>query len=255
MEESAASVAVKCRSFTRFTAHYAKNASGQCYGHTDLAWVPNPIGPGQADSGIVEWPCEIDDDCSLNGKCAHGTCHCNTGWQGVRCETLSLAPVDMNHLGFSPTQGGRNMSSWGGSIQAVNGTWHMWAVEMVNHCGIGSYLLNSGVVHAVSSAGPLGPYVQKEAVLPPFAHEPDVVRAPTGEFVMITVAGDLGNYTSCTCVDGSTTRSCNTCNNACHLQTPTLSVATSPGGPWHTERIWETVLGENHAFHMDHPSW
>ena len=45
----------KCRSFTRFTARYAKNTSlaGQCYGHTDLAWVPNPIGPGQADSGVV----------------------------------------------------------------------------------------------------------------------------------------------------------------------------------------------------------
>ena len=105
--------AAKCRSFTRFTAHYAKNTSlaGQCYGHTDLAWVPNPIGPGQADSGVVEWPCEIDDDCSLNGKCgASNTCQCNTGWRGVRCETLSLAPVDMNQLGFSSTQDGRNMS-------------------------------------------------------------------------------------------------------------------------------------------------
>jgi hypothetical protein len=124
----------------------------------------------------------------LNGKCASGACACDTGWVGTRCETLDLAPVDRTVLGFNPVQGGKNMSSWGGSVQQVNGTWHMWAVMMANHCGISSYLMNSGVVHAVSTSGDVaGPYELRESVLPPFAHEPDVCRAPTGELVMIAM--------------------------------------------------------------------
>ena len=30
--------------------------------------------------------------------------------------------------------------AWGGSVQQINGSWHMWAVVLVNHCGIASYL-------------------------------------------------------------------------------------------------------------------
>ena len=77
------------------------------------------------------------------------------------------------------------MSSWGGSLQQVAGVWHMWAVLLINHCGIESYLMNSAVVHAVSNGSVTGPYVQHETVLPPFAHEPDVAVAPTGELVII----------------------------------------------------------------------
>lgn len=58
------------------------------------------------------------------------------------------------------------MSSWGGSVQQIDGVWHMWAVLLINHCGIESYLMNSAVVHAVSSSA-VGPYTQKETVLPP----------------------------------------------------------------------------------------
>ena len=44
--------------------------------------------------------------------------------------------------------------------------------------------------HAVSTTSSvLGPYEEHDSVLPPFTHEPDVVRAPTGEIVMISVHG------------------------------------------------------------------
>lgn len=116
----------------------------------------------------------------------------------------------------------------------------MWAVKMVNHCSISKYLLNSGVVHAVST-GVAGPYQEAEQVLVPFAHEPDVVRAPTGELVMSTVTGPVGDapggsgHPSCFCVNGVSNLTCD-CDNLpqqkCVPQTSTLSVATAVDGPW-----------------------
>jgi len=252
----------RCRSFSRYTAQYAKNSSevGNCYGHVDPAWLPLPSDDGSVDSGLVQWPCENDADCSLNGKCTTttttdddntdntgATCRCSTGWHGDRCELLKLAPVDRNVLGFNPNDAlnGNNMSSWGGSIQQVGGAWHMWASRFDNHCSVSTYLLNSRVVHAVSTTDSvLGPYKEKESVVPPFAHEPDVVRAPTGELVMISVHGDLGktNGTAnkpCQCtVSGTPTGPCPGGCNSCHIQSPTLTVASTPNGPWTTTPIW-----------------
>ncbi len=236
-----------CRSFTRFADTYVSNASlaGKCFGRLDPSWVPlQAIDNDAADSGTVDWPCSSSLDCSLNGKCQDGMCECNKGWKGHRCEALNLLPVDADVLGFNPTLDGSNMSSWGGSVQQINSTWHMWAVLLTNHCGISSYLLNSAVVHAVSTGSPTGPYVQKETVLPPFAHEPDVVRAPNGDLVLITVAGDLGGFSSCHCSDGITS-GCNVCNNSCHPQAPTLSVASSPDGPWVSRPVGPDWHGEN----------
>lgn len=244
----------RCKSFSRYTARYVKNGSevGNCYGHVDPAWLPLHSSDGSVDSGLVQWPCENDADCSLNGDCVavakdgakqgSTTCRCSTGWHGDRCELLKLAPVDRSVLGFNPNDAlnGGNMSSWGGSIQQVGGKWHMWASRFDNHCSVSTYLLNSRVVHAVSTTDSvLGPYQEKESVVPPFAHEPDVVRAPTGELVMISVHGDLGKYQPCQCsVTGTPTGPCPGGCNSCHIQSPTLTVASAPDGPWTTTPIW-----------------
>ncbi len=249
----------RCRSFTRIkanTSHWNASLVGQCYGHVDATWLPLPQGtPPAADSGQVEWPCTDDMDCSLNGKCTvgSGVCECSTGWTGRRCETLDLAPVSMGAMGLDPSKNGTNMSSWGGSVHQIGGKWHMFNVLLWNHCGIGSYLMNSGVVHSVSSSSSVvGPYVQQDVILPPFAHEPDVVVAPTGELVMVSVSsgGDLNGFHSCQCVDGSTSSSqprCNGCNNSCLPNAkPTLSVASSANGPWRSYPMWgEDSHGEN----------
>jgi hypothetical protein len=154
----------------------------------------------------------------------------------LRCETLDLLPVDRAQLGFNPTQDGANMSSWGGSVVSIDGEWHLWCSLLANHCGISSYLVNSGVVHAVSKSGsPLGPFVLSDAVLPAFAHEPVMALAPTGELVLASVTGQLGPaHRSCQCATGATPRSCDTCNNSCFPQRKTLTVSASgsPGGPW-----------------------
>ena len=249
---------LRCRSFTHFAANYSHrgNASlaGACLGHVDPVWVPLRDASWSVSSGYVHWPCVTDDDCSLNGRCAAagtaaGTCACAAGWTGTRCETLDVLPVTRPALGFNPMKNGKNMSSWGGSVHFLHGAWHMWAVQMTQHCGISTYLVNSAVVHAVSATGSVGgPYTESEGVLPPFAHEPDLCVAPTGELVLISVAstplGDLNGHPSCVCVDGTTASAapgtCDACNNSCHVSSPTLTVSASgnPEGPWTSTPIW-----------------
>eukprot|EP01052_Picozoa_sp_SAG31_P049721 SAG31_NODE_11021_length_1073_cov_1.530801_1_plen_311_part_10 len=215
-----------CRSFTRYKED---KLAGKCFGHLDYNWLPVPIETGwhgSPDSGLVTRACRNHLDCSLNGKCdaKTGQCTCNQAWHGMRCEALKLAPVDRDAIGFSPTLGGLNMTSWGGSVHQVNGRWHMWASRMDYHCGIGQYLLNSRVVHAVAppGAGPSGPYEEAESIVPPFAHEPSVARAPAGELVMVTTAGSLGDFSGrqCQCNATPHTGVC-ACNNSCHPFSPT----------------------------------
>ena len=58
----------------------------------------------------------------------------------------------------------------------------MWAAEMTEHCGIGAWVPNSRIIHAVS-ATPGGAYVRKDVTWGVFAHEPEVVPGPNGEYM------------------------------------------------------------------------
>ena len=252
-----------CRSYTRYAdGHPNASLVGACYGHVDRGWLP--LSSDFVDAGHLDRPCVDDLDCSLNGACIAPlqgdgnlpgkVCECGGGWAGARCESLDFAPLDRTKaLGFDPTEGGANMSSWGGGLLQVNGTWHLWASELANHCGISSYILNSGVVHATSASGGVaGPYVRSSGafVIPPFAHEPVVARAPSGEVVLVAVAGPLdAKYPSCVCEDGRTTAGCG-CGaipgNECHPQVPTLMYADAPTGPWTTRPLFpDATHGEN----------
>lgn len=127
--------------------------------------------------------CATARDCAYNGICnAASTCVCDPAWTGPRCETLRLAPARKDGGYRSPHSGGLT-SSWGGSILHENGTWHMFAAEMTNDCGIDYWEPNSRVVHATAPAAD-GPYTFESTVLAPFAHEPNAVRAPDGSWVI-----------------------------------------------------------------------
>jgi hypothetical protein len=98
-------------------------------------------------------------------------------------------------------------------------TYHMWAARMTAHCGIGSWLSNSEIVHAVADA-PTGQFSVTGVVWPVWAHEPSVARAPTGEYLMHWTGepggGVLpvrGGAPCTTCVDGSSPPSCHTGRN------------------------------------------
>lgn len=260
----------RCRTFTWIRDDYKPqgvhdppalplNQSRQCYGHADPVWLP--LRDLRMNSGEVNHPCTSDLDCSLNGKCADGACHCITAWTGHRCETLRLLPVDKSKMGFQPMESGRNMSSWGGSAVEVNGTWHMWAARMDNHCGIRAWVENSRIVHAVAS-DPLGPYLeQPDSVVPSFAHEPCVDRAPGGEFVMVSVQAPpdpaplnrskdfpipkywYNETCKCKCTSFTEPGACplTPCD---HPFIPVLNVATSPFGPWNATRLDRMGLGD-----------
>ena len=134
--------------------------AGQCFSVSSPGF--NPSYDASAVSGIVKWRCRNDDDCSLNGKCdaSTGACACRPAWKGRRCELLNLGEPTRG-AGYRGTDDGHNTSSWGGAVlKGGDGVYHMWAAEMTEHCGIGTWQQNSRVIHA-TSATPGGVYTRK----------------------------------------------------------------------------------------------
>ena len=180
--------------------------------------------------------CSTDLDCSLNGECHASACRCDDAWRGPRCSTMNLLPPQ-RLSGLRTVDNGRNTSSWGGSViyAPEDKQWHMYAAEMVHHCGIDSWMENSRIIHAVSATA-LGEYTRAGQVFPPFAHEPDVIRDENGNYVLFyTRRMHAPNSTQvpCHCSDGSTPHS--TCTGAKYQwdHDPTYyAVATTPWGPW-----------------------
>lgn len=140
--------------------------------------------------------CTTDVDCSLNGDCIAATsqCKCDSGWTGDNCGTLDLLPTP-------PEAGYFNSSAhtWGGlPVQDSFGDWHLFTAEMTLGCTLQLWKTNSAVMRAVSQSGPLGPYLFKERVLQPFAHNPAPRIDPsTGRLLLYFIGGWSRNQTNC----------------------------------------------------------
>ena len=74
---------------------------------------------------------------------------------------------------------GINSTSWGGSVLHApeDGKYYMWAASMVNNCTMDDWETNSEVVLATSN-NPLGPFERVKSIVPPWAHNPQAIRAP-----------------------------------------------------------------------------
>ena len=82
--------------------------------------------------------CATEMDCSLNGKCSKDVCHCDPGWRGHACDVLDFRPATSKEAILQGAyQGG--FASWEASVFFENGTYHMFAAEMAEHCGLNSY--------------------------------------------------------------------------------------------------------------------
>ena len=236
---NASAPASRCLSATLFRAPRNASFLDQCFCLVTPKWFAVPS--DETDSARLLWPCASRNDCSHNGACDAGTglCVCEAAWGGPRCSELQLLPVDSAAPGLRfVSGGGANVSTWGAPMlqDAATGRWHAWASEMLNFCGINSWTTNSHIVHA-TAPGPGGPWQRAEEVVPAFAHEPNVVRGPAGEWVMAYSAYPLPDPTvRCTdCANGETLNQTSRTGcgpNASHPFATLLAVAPSPDGPW-----------------------
>eukprot|EP00937_MAST-01D_sp_MAST-1D-sp2_P004368 g4368.t1 len=269
----------RCESFTWLPS------GRRCIAVVDASqWAPTAA--HGAVVGRLTWPpaaCASAADCSHNGRCgADHLCACDAAWRGDRCQTLALLPTARG-AGLRLVDGGRNTSTWGGSavLDPATGLLHMWSSEMLGHCGIDSWTTNSHVIHAVSTDGgrtfqrratkhngtlaaaaargsPSPPPLQPppgagtdpdpSEVWPAFSHEPNVVRAPTGEWVMYWTALDAGVAPAAVCracTDGNTPAEAQ-CAHAAGGSGPTyMSVSDSPDGPWSApQRLFAAQAGQ-----------
>lgn len=151
-----------------------------------------------------QWPlaplgtCTSAEDCSLNGDCESGVCVCDNFWSGsAACDVLSLLPANHSE-GYRNSSG---VSSWGGmSIKNPRtGQWELFAAEMVNHCPLAAWKDNSRIIRGVSLRGPAGPFVIEQEVSAPFSHNPKILRATDGTYLLFSIGSGLWTTAPQTC--------------------------------------------------------
>lgn len=195
--------------------------------------------------------CVTDIDCSLNGACISSTCSCDAAWTGASCELLNLLPSTPGDGTCDPSLNGTATgftTTWGGHpMQDVDdGSWHLLAAEMSNHCGMCSWGSVSEVARW-SSASLVGPYRRAGTAVGAFAHNPAVTAAPAGgnaSFLMwhIGIGCDTAGVHACnytrmsSCTNGSTPTHPQPPDgpipNPPNLTRATTHAAASLRGPW-----------------------
>ena len=146
--------------------------------------------------------CSTNLDCGLLGDCVNGSCICDRGWVGDYCTTLDLqpAPVDSGlRQQFS--------SNWCGTIIPDNETMQQYVMlsSDMHGCSLSVWLSGSQIIEAVSTTGPLGPYLPTgRVVVASEAHNPQAIQAPSGEWLLFDSYGGPDsdcpgtcNYTNC----------------------------------------------------------
>jgi hypothetical protein len=190
--------------------------------------------------------CNASLDCALNGDCENGRCVCRPPWTGdAQCHTLRFLPT-RPLAAYPPDRRmsvqGNATSSWGGSIVAHGGIYHMFAAEMANGCKLNSFLTNSECVHA-TSASPVGPFEKQSTAVGAYCHNPAITlrQFPNGTalwvlFHVADVGTDRGPPKQCAQPSSSapSTLSAGTAlgSGAENVDTSPQHFAWSPDGPW-----------------------
>lgn len=172
--------------------------------------------------------CETSLDCSLQGDCVSGHCHCDSAFAGSpMCDVMAVSVSEHRNGGYR----NRTAASWGGNVLWENGKYHLFVAQMTQGCGLQNYGTNSAIVRAESYSA-AGPFHLKETVRHPFAHNPTIRRLPNNTgFVIFFIGGNPAKQLDC--------RSNVTTGAADAAAPPTLvggSIhaihATSIQGPW-----------------------
>lgn len=173
----------------------------------------------------VQLACLSDWECSLNGDCTDGVCVCDPAFRGSTCAQLNFKPMTSEAAERGAYRHG-SATSWGGiPIRDAQGIYHLYVSEIVNNCTLTSWIPNSQITHAVSSA-PDGPYEYVSTVFGTFHHNPTVLRHPTENlYLMFMIGGPLEGTMDCSSRSGT--------DEGEGLDSSILiSTATSPAGPW-----------------------
>lgn len=200
---------------------------------------------------VAAQACSTDDDCFLAGECVAGQCKCDSWATGPDCRLIN--PVAAPRWGPGASAMGywnESRASWGGRPILVDGTWHLFAAEMQG----GAYLSHWGNCSTVIRAeGPsvTGPFVKKEVVVPSFAHNPQIVQANDGTFLLYYI-GLPNSITEDTCAGytkqlGAPSPNDKPVNPAGPVR---LAVSKSIYGPWTTT----TILGNATIHRETNPS-
>jgi hypothetical protein len=155
---------------------------------------------------------------------------------------LDLAPAapltDAAQIYFHPSNGGAAgggfiSNSWGMSVaRDDNGTlWHGFMTEMMLNCSLSSWTTASHVLH-MTAPSPAGPWSVAGVALHKFAHNPQIVRAADGAWLLFHIG--MPTPASCegpgeACPGGHHDPACN------GAQGTSVARALSPWGPW--ERV------------------
>ena len=188
-------------------------------------------------------PCGNDLDCQLAGACqADGSCACDAGWRGARCEALDLAPAPFGPSSQALEQ--RERASWGGNSVRGRGDpsrWHLFAAEMQTG-GLHQFKNANGsqLIRADSTVGPAGPFVKREVLHAPLAHNPQPYAFANGSVCIFMIATPFnGNNT-----DNTTAK---------FPFKLTVGCAPDALGPW--EWVQPLLLGlDGVALDVDNPS-
>eukprot|EP01060_Flectonema_neradi_P011947 TRINITY_DN18891_c0_g1_i1.p1 TRINITY_DN18891_c0_g1~~TRINITY_DN18891_c0_g1_i1.p1 ORF type:complete len:480 (+),score=76.77 TRINITY_DN18891_c0_g1_i1:63-1442(+) len=227
----------KCLSYT-WQKPGTDNYDRTCYGRFNIPyWMP--VATDGITSGMVVWDCDSHSDCSLNGKCISGSCHCNKGFTGPRCGQFDFKEANPK-AGLQLVDDGEATSSWGGSVVTFNNDYYMIASEFANHCGVYSWVVNSKV--SLSMTSDLSePFKRVKYLDDVFSHEPNAIRTPEGKYVVWYSGYNRTSFPPCTaCKDGATTGDCPGPQSP--LFYTYMRVADSPLGPWSEP---QKVIDEN----------
>ena len=93
-------------------------------------------------------------DCSPNGDCVDGLCHCDASWSGGTCETMGFLPTTrIQGYGMQP-----NVTTWGGGAIYDGQKDHLYVGAMTNKCPLSTWTKNSRIDHATAKDVAAGPY-------------------------------------------------------------------------------------------------
>ena len=166
--------------------------------------------------------------CSLNGALQGGACVCDAPWTGAHCELLDQRPGAVAY-GAEP-----DLWSWGGNVIAgSDGAHHLYVAEMEGHCNLTTWTYNSACVHAVSTAGVLGPYTRAATAVPIFCHNPQTIVLRDGTYAMFHIGPGTSSQPQENCSAAPASRAAAAAAAApAAPRGSSLHLASDLAGPW-----------------------